>query len=234
MTKLSTLARTDTFFYPLLFIAWAIIIFFVNVHYSYFGAPLQGVDLGAQQQNTAAIVKAMADTIAQERALLSANKTHQQRGHALETIGTAYFRMYNATRKRDFLDSAFSSCSGSLGESPNSPTAHYMLGEMSLAKNDMETAKDNFEIVLRIFDGLSGSAKNSPADLTDAKMAACFSSLRLAFIYSTVSVDPQKARERFDLYTKLEPDPQRRQASENEIRKFLKPIPAQSAQSVPK
>jgi tetratricopeptide (TPR) repeat protein len=111
-----------------------------------------------------------------------------------------------------------------LGLDSSFPTAHYVLGVIALDKNDFATARDHFENELRIYNALSASAsrKVPPVDPSDVRMAACFSSLRLAFLYSTTFVDAQKAQDRFNVYTKLETDPQRRQASINDIQKYWK------------
>jgi hypothetical protein len=102
------------------------------------------------------------------------------------------------------------------------PIVNYMLGEMALEKNDLLTAVGRFENETRIFSGLSASRKNTATNPADIRMAACFSSLRLANLYSTSFVNEQKAREKFELYQSLETDPQRRQASINEIQKYWK------------
>jgi hypothetical protein len=103
------------------------------------------------------------------------------------------------------------------------PTVHYMLGEMALESNDLRSAVGHFEHETKIYAGLSASSKNTAANPADVRMAACFSSLRLANLYSTSFVNEQKAHDNFELYLQLETDPQRRQASIGEIRKYWKP-----------
>jgi tetratricopeptide (TPR) repeat protein len=102
------------------------------------------------------------------------------------------------------------------------PTTHYVLGVIALEKNDAAAAREYFESELRTYDALSTSKKIPPVDPADVRMAACFSSLRLAFLYSTSFVDAQKAQDRFNIYMKLETDPQRRQNSINDIQKYWK------------
>jgi tetratricopeptide (TPR) repeat protein len=291
MMKLSPIVRRDSLFYPVLFIAWGLILYGVNARYSSFGSPFPGVDLGGPQ-SAGAVAQAMADTISHERNALSSEKNTVKRGRILEAIGTTFFRMYGVTRKRAFLDSAFAASTNALRENAKSsaayfmlgqimaekkefasardqyekaiacggprsallqqtlgilywfdlkrsdlakpcfekalaidssfPTVHYVLGVMSLEKNDAAAAMDHFEHELRIFNALSTYHGPSPVDQADVRMAACFSSLRLAFLYSTSSLDERKAQDRFGMYMKLENDPQRRQASANQFQKYWK------------
>jgi tetratricopeptide (TPR) repeat protein len=102
------------------------------------------------------------------------------------------------------------------------PMVNYMLGEISLEKNDHTSALRFYENETRHFLARSTAQKNTAVDPADIRMAACFSSLRLAFLYSTSFVDAQKAQDRFNLYMKLETDPQRRQNSQSEIQKYWK------------
>jgi tetratricopeptide (TPR) repeat protein len=290
MTKLPPIVRRDGVTYSLLFVAWAVCIYFVNSHYSYFGTPPPGVDL-SMQQSPAAAAKSLADSIAQQRRFLLSEKNLVRRGSILETTGAAYYRLFAMTRKREYLDSAIAFCTGALRENskaasayfllgrimrekkefssakdhyekaiacdPRSPllqqtlgillwfdlkqpdlakphlekalsldssfpTAHYVLGVIALEKNDVESARGHFENELKIFNALLSSHKNPPVDPSDIRMAACFSSLRLAFLYSSSFADAQKAQDVFNMYLKLETDPQRRQESVNEIQKYWK------------
>jgi tetratricopeptide (TPR) repeat protein len=102
------------------------------------------------------------------------------------------------------------------------PMVNYMLGELSLATSDFSSALRFYENETGHFLKQSAALKNTAVDPADIRMAACFSSLRLAFLYSTSYVDAQKAQDRFNLYVKLETDPQRRQNSINEIQKYWK------------
>jgi len=288
--KASLNIRKDRIFYPLLFVVWGVIIYGVNAHYSYFGAPIPGVDF-APQQSTVATVQAMVDTIAHQRNVLVSEKKPAQRGRSLEIIGTTFFRLHAITRKPAYLDSALQSCSDALRENAKSssayfmlgqimsekkefasakdqyekaiacdprspllqqtlgillwfdlkqtdlakfhlesalrldslfPTANYVLGVIALDKNDASAAVEHFEKELLSYSALSKSHKSTPVDQADIRMAACFSSLRLAFLYSTSFYDERKAQDRFGIYLDLETDPQRKQASANQIQKYWK------------
>ena len=290
MMKPSTLFRRDSITYSLMFIIWAVVIYLMNAHYTYFGAPFPGVSLGPQQ-SVAETMKAMTDAIARQELLLGSEKNKKKRGQSLEIIGTTFFQLYSFTRKQEYLDSASLYCGYAEKEDakvssvhymlgrimsekkdygaakaqyekaiacdPHSPlsyqtlgillwfnfkqsgqakpyfekalsidsvfpTAHYVLGEIALEKNDLLSAVTHFESETKIYALLSAAHKNTAIDPGDIRMAACFSSLRLANLYSTSFVDAQKAQDRFGLYMNLETDPQRRQASINEIQKYWK------------
>ncbi len=218
MMKLTLIIRRDCVFYPLLFIAWAVLIYCVNARYSYFGMPFPGVDLGARQSSAAA-EKAMTDSIAELRYSLLSGKSPAR---TLESIGTIFYRLYTFTKKRAYLDSAKPCFEKALDIDSSFPTLHYLLGELALEKHDAAAAMGHFENELRIFNALSASHKSPFVDPSDIRMAACFSSLKLAFLYSTSFIDAQKAQDRFNTYMKLETDPGRRRASINEIQKYWK------------
>jgi tetratricopeptide (TPR) repeat protein len=289
--KVSTMFRRDRFFYPLTFVVWAALIWLANAKYSYFSAPIPGVQM-ATHQSPAAVMKTMSDVLAGQRLLLLSEKNLMKRGQCMETMGTTFFQLYGYTKKTEYLDSAvlFYTSAGSenttapgshymlaraliekknfsgaqaqyekaIALDPRSPlyrqalgillwynlkqsdrarpvfekaaaldstfpTVHYMLGEIALEKNDPGTALRYFEKETGLFLA-SSKIRSVPAaiDQGDIRMAACYSSLRLAFLYSTYVVDAQKAQDRFGLYMKLETDPQRKQASMNEIQKYWK------------
>jgi tetratricopeptide (TPR) repeat protein len=102
------------------------------------------------------------------------------------------------------------------------PTINYMLGEISLEKNDPTAAVRYYEKEVKCFLSIESSRKPQAVNPSDIRMAGLFSSHRLSFLYSTTFIDAQKAQDRFNLYLRLETDPQRRQSSINEIQKYWK------------
>ena len=154
--------------------------------------------------------------VAQYRAALA----RDPRSAALnQTIGILlWFDLKQPLRAKPYLEKT-------LGLDSLFPTVNYVLGVIDLDQRDSAAAVKRFENELRVFRGSGRSPAAGPVDPADARTAACYAGLRLAFLYSTSFVDEAKAKDRFETYLSLETDPTRRQESIREMNGYWKGAP---------
>jgi tetratricopeptide (TPR) repeat protein len=100
------------------------------------------------------------------------------------------------------------------------PIGNYMLGEIALDVKDAAAAVHHYEKELTLFASGATERRLNLADPSSVRLAATLSAMQLSFLYSGALKNPALAHERFNLYLKLETDPQRRQTSLKEMQKY--------------
>jgi len=224
--KTASFVKTDIFLYGTLFLAWALIMYFLNMNYAYFGKEFPSVSF--EQQSPQAIQKKLIDAIINSRIAMAAEKNREKQCRIAASLGATYFQVFATSNNALYRDSAATFCLQALQLDSTVGIVHYLLGEISLSKNNEANAvsfyeKESSEFALHQLSKPSQGLYNSN-DPT-IRMAALYSNLRLAFLYSTSFVDSQKAQAKFNAYLALETDAQRKQASIQQIGKYWKTQP---------
>jgi tetratricopeptide (TPR) repeat protein len=103
---------------------------------------------------------------------------------------------------------------------PTLPIENYMLAEISLEEKDPASAVRHYEKELALFSAAGTTRRFNFADNGSIGLAATLSAMQLAFLYANTLKRPPDALQMLDRYLQLETDPQRRQATLAELRKY--------------
>ncbi len=221
--KTAAVVKSDPFIYAVLFAVWALLVYSLNMKYEYFGKEFPSVAF--EKQSPQAVQKSLTDAIVNSRRALASEKNREKQCTIAAAVGATYFQIFAASNNALYRDSSETFCVTALRLDSTIGVAHYLLGEIALSKSNQSAAVSYYEKEASQF--ATSSLGVTPNGLYNAKdpttrMAAMFSNLRLAFLYSTAFVDGQKAQGKFNAYLSLETDPQRRQSSVQQIQKYWK------------